>query len=479
MNPSLASLIFACGIAGLFYLDRDDSIHTSKALWLPVIWMWIIGSRPVSAWLGVTPSSGTNVQLDGSPLDAVVFGVLLAAAVTVLIGRGKRTRAFLASNWPILIYFLYCLVSVLWSDHSAVAFKRWIKATGDLAMILVIVTDGEPVNAIRRVLSRTGFLLLPTSVLFIKYYDYLGRGYTPDGGQCNTGVTTNKNTLGVIVLILSLGALWRVLALLRDKNQSGYRRRLMAQSVLLAFGVVLFGMADSATSLSCFILGSLLMIAAELPVIRRQPGLIHAVVAIIVATAGLMMIFGGQAEVVHALGRQTNLTGRTEIWAAVIPAVPNSLIGAGFESFWIGPDVQKVWHSLSGWLGVEGLNEAHNGYIEVYLNLGLVGVFLVSLILIGGYRRAARLIRTEPATGALMLAYIITAAVHNITEAEFRMLDPMWIFLLLAVVASSRGGASLAHDQVAKPASIPSRSMMTSRDLLKARYRLRPPERIR
>ena len=67
MNPSLASVICACGTAGLFYLGRDNTIRTSKALWLPVIWIWIVGSRPVSAWLGVSPPGG-NVQLDGSPL---------------------------------------------------------------------------------------------------------------------------------------------------------------------------------------------------------------------------------------------------------------------------------------------------------------------------------------------------------------------------------------------------------------------------
>ena len=169
MNPSVASLVCACGIAGLFYLDRDDSARPSKALWLPVIWLWILGSRPVSAWLGITPS-GANVQLDGSPVDAAVCGVLLTAAIVVLISRGKRARALVTANWPLLIYFAYCLISLAWSYHPDVSFKRWIKAIGDPAMVLVIATDGQPIAAFRRLFSRVGFLLLPTSVLLIKYY---------------------------------------------------------------------------------------------------------------------------------------------------------------------------------------------------------------------------------------------------------------------------------------------------------------------
>ena len=98
MNPSLASLVYVCGIAGLFYLDRDKSVRTSKALWLPVLYLWVLGSRPVSVWLGIAPPSGTNIQLDGSPVDGAFFGILLIAAICVLVHRGRRTLIFLNAN---------------------------------------------------------------------------------------------------------------------------------------------------------------------------------------------------------------------------------------------------------------------------------------------------------------------------------------------------------------------------------------------
>jgi exopolysaccharide production protein ExoQ len=434
MSPSLASLICASGIIGLFFLDRDNSIRTSKALWLPVVYVWIVGSRPVSDWLGITPTNGTDIQLEGSPLDRAVFGVLLAAAVFVLIRRGGRTRAFLTGNWPILVYFFYCLVSIAWSDFPDVAFKRWIKAIGDLAMILIVVTEAQPVAALGRLFSRTGFILLPCSLLFIKYYENLGRGYAPDGKPMNTGVTYNKNVLGVVLLVLSLGALWRVLGLLRAKGQPNRARRLLAQGTLLTFGIVLLGMADSATSSACFFLGSALILATGLPAIRRRPGAVHVLVATIVLGGAVTMLIGGGGDVIHALGRETNFTDRTVIWEAVIPAVPNPVVGAGFESFWLGPRLDMVWSHLSQYMHV---NEAHDGYLEVYLNLGWVGVALIVSILITGYLRAVAAFRRDPAIGSLMLAYVTVIAVYSVTEAGFRMLDPIWIFFLLAVVASS------------------------------------------
>jgi exopolysaccharide production protein ExoQ len=452
MNPSLASLVYACGIAGLFYLDRDKSILTSKALWLPVVYIWILGSRPLSLWLGVTTPDGTNNQLDGSPVDAAFFGILLIAALCVLVHRGRRTITFLNANLPILIYFLFCLFSIIWSDFPGVAFKRWIKATGDVLMIVVVLTDEQPVAALRRLFSRTGFILMPLSLLFIKYYPSLGRTYDQwTGAQMNTGVTLNKNILGVITFVLLLGAVWRLLMLLwRDEMPPHRGRHLLAQGTLLVLGVSLLITSNSVTSLVCFVLGVGLMLTTRLRFMRRNPAGVHVLVLSLAVSASLVVLLGGGASAVQALGRNPTLTGRTDIWAAVIPMAPNPLVGAGFESFWLNPRVAERLEVLIPGLP---LNEAHDGYIEVYLNLGWVGLSLIGLILIDGYRRAVKTFRRDPAIGSLLLAYILTETIYNITEAGFRMLHPIWIFFLLAVIEASSiaAGAGVGASQPLGP----------------------------
>ncbi len=65
-------------------------------------------------------------------------------------------------------------------------------------MVLIVITDPRPFAAFKRLISRVGFVLLPTSLLLIKYFEDLGRGYSPIGETENTGVTTNKNILGVV-----------------------------------------------------------------------------------------------------------------------------------------------------------------------------------------------------------------------------------------------------------------------------------------
>jgi O-antigen ligase len=88
-----------------------------------------------------------------------------------------------------------------------------------------------------------------------------------------------------------------------------------------------------------------------------------------------------------------------------------------------------------------GINESHNGYLETWLNLGGIGVILIILVLVQGYRVAVTAFRRERLLGGLLIAYVVTAVTYNITEAGFRMLGPEWIFIVLAVVAAGRVSA--------------------------------------
>jgi len=275
----------------------------------------------------------------------------------------------------------------------------------------------------------------------------LGRGYDPDGTPMNTGVTTNKNELGLIAFIVTLGALWNVRALIIDKGAPNRSRRLKAQITLFAFGLAILQMAHSATSVACFILGGGLILATSLGAIRRRPARVNALCLTIVLVGGLTMLLGGEEEVIHALGRKTDLTGRADIWKAALASAGNPIIGTGYESFW-NANVGKVAKNLPGYFGIENLVSAHNGYIEVYLNLGWAGESLIALIIISGYRRACKAFQRDPEFGSLILAYLATGAIYNITEAGFRVLSLSWIFLLLAVVSASGVIAGLFGDGV-------------------------------
>ena len=431
MPPQIATIVYAAGILGLFLLDRDRNARTSKALWIPVAWLLINGSRPLSQWLQVGPTMDTPQQfLDGSPLDALFFTTLIAAGLVVLVGRRRQIGTVLRANLPLLLFFFYCVLSTLWSDYTYVSFKRWVKEVGDVLMVLIVLSDPDRLSAVKRLLTRVGFVLVPLCVLLIKYYPDLGRSYNrwtwlPTYG----GVTTNKNELGMTCLVVGLASVWRLIAAYQDQKSRERMRRLIAHGTIVALVIWLLWMANSMTSLSCFILAGSLIAVTSLIRVTRRPAVVHLLVAAVVCVSFSVVFLNVGGGALETMGRDPTLTGRTAIWNIVLDLVKNPLFGTGFESFWLGDRLQKVWDGF----GLH-IQEAHNGYLEIYLNLGAIGVILLLVLIVAGYRNVILAFRRDPDLGSLWLAYFVAEVAYNFTESAFGG-SAIWIAFLLAIVA--------------------------------------------
>src|SRR5260221_9272177 len=100
MPRAIAAFAYVVLILGLFWLDRDKKNRTSIALWLPVIWFLLSGSRSVGQWMGSFGSGGISVDApialtEGSPIDRAVYAILEAIGIGVLIPRGGKLSRFL------------------------------------------------------------------------------------------------------------------------------------------------------------------------------------------------------------------------------------------------------------------------------------------------------------------------------------------------------------------------------------------------
>jgi exopolysaccharide production protein ExoQ len=384
-----------------------------------------------SRWLQANVRSAAD-QMDGNPIQRNIFTVLLLIGVAVLIRRGKRTTDLLRANKPMVLFFLYCAASLIWSDYPDIAFKRWIKACGDLVAVLVILTDPQWRDALKRFLARVGFLLVPISVLLIQYYPYLGRAYKiQDGRQVFQGVANDKNMLGVICLIFGLGAAWRLANEWKELRRRGKNGPLIAQGMLLVMSLWLFSKANSMTSLACFMMAGVLVFLISRPSIARRRGFLHITVAAMLVVAFSALFLNMGSELVESMGRDATLTGRTELWNEIVGMNGNPLFGTGFESFWMGKRLDIIW-GHHWWHP----NEAHNGYLEVYLNLGWIGVTLLGAIIITTYRKMFVLLRRDYKVAGFLLPLFVIGVAYSFTEAGFRLLNPIWISFMISAMAA-------------------------------------------
>jgi O-antigen ligase len=424
--------IFSALILWLFINDSKRRRGISSALWIPLVWLSIIGSRFVSIWLGIRSASAES---EGSPLDATIFLLLIIAGVIVLFRRQLDWNGVIRNNKWVTAYFLYVGISVLWADDPSIASKRWIKDFGNIIMVLVILTEHQPTEAIKAVLSRFVYLVVPLSVLFMKYLPEVG--VTRDhwtGQPIYNGVGADKNILGMDLFICMVFLFWSFLELRSSKQSRAQRwKETGIHIILISMSLWLLYKAHCSTALACTILGLFLVLALRRPAIRAQ----GKQLAIYCLTAALVAVWLNAAFnlgdlVVASLGRDMSFHGRTDIWKAVLGENTNPLFGAGYDSFWMPGRAERV--SAAAGLDNDVINEAHNGYLEAYLNGGLVGLAMLLLMMANAFSRISEEVKQGSGYGPIRFVFFLSTAVYAMTEAVFSRLGPVWLIFLFAAM---------------------------------------------
>ena len=391
--------------------------------------MLYAASRPVAAWLLQT------ADVASSPSDQLLLSALLALGLIVLVRRKVNLTHVVRQNTWLMVLMGYMLLSVFWSDIPFISFKRWIREFEALVMGLIVLSEKDARQALGAVLRRVIYIHIPLSWLLIKFYPEYGVQYNRWTGDLMwVGVTTQKNGLGILCLISIFFIIWAFMGRWKASGRLVLGVDTYADVFVLILAVLLLKgppgaysstSGYSSTSIAALVLGLTTYFGLSW---MKGRGLymgantLSALLVLILCYGTALPLAGGLlGGLTSALGRDSTFTGRTDIWASLVPVVQQEpILGCGFGGFWT-PETRAI-HIVG---------QAHNGYLEVLIELGGVGLVLVSMFLLSSLRKAARSFPRDFDWACLCICFVLIAAIHNSTEASINTLTNFLTALVL------------------------------------------------
>jgi O-antigen ligase len=393
-------------------------------------------SRNIDFWLG----GGEDGRF-----DPILILVLSVAGVAILARRICDWRQVVARNGALFLFYSFMVLSLTWADTPQNPAIKIMRPLGDLIMALVVVTEANPRLAIVTLFRRTAIPLVPISILLIRYFPYLGRLQNKHWGtDMWIGVTTHKNPLGQLCMVAFLGFIWTIL----DSKRAGiWVRRQKFNILYLSLTGYLFlgGEENSRSSTAIFCTGIALFFFFVFGRMKRQVEKVTkwiimgisavAMVAVVLQIAGTSL----QTVTAELQGKNGDLTGRTILWQDVIRiGMEHPLIGSGYGGFWVPSIYSKLSPAVDN-----SPAEAHNGYLETFANLGLIGLFLLFCVILQSLRGAVQEMQNDFEYGRLRLALLFSIIVMNYSEAAFPRGTHLWWFGFLVVALGTGAMASV------------------------------------
>lgn len=366
---------------------------------------------------GVSLSGGT-----GNPVLRMTYGAVHLGTLLLVMVRWRAVVAAAARHrWTIALIAL-ALLSVLWSTDPGLTLRRSFAFLATSALGVYLAARFET-RTLLKILAVTFGMIAVLSALFAVALPHLGLDRGDHAGAWR-GVYNQKNNLAQM---MALGTI--VFLLLR--RQLMKRRWVAVAGAALCGGVMV--MTTSATAPAM-----VLVLVAMVPVLRTVRYRSHVIVPTMAATVAAVgiaaaLFFRFRDEILVAIGKDPTLTGRTPMWEAVLDMVERRpFLGYGYSAFWTdreGP-AGEVWRAI-GWT----TPNAHSGYLDLLLQLGLIGmgIFLIGALvaLVRAVKGAHRFRSSLTLWPPLLIAFVL---LYNFTETTLLQQNTIIWVLYVATV---------------------------------------------
>lgn len=376
---------------------RFDAIDAFARLQVVLAFVLITGLFVALSWKGANPDMAVEDRESGNPLMQLVNLAVYLPALLFLLNRPGALLATLARGWAYSLLLALTLVSVTWSVVPDVTLRRSLALIVSMVFVLHVVHYFSARQFIRLMAMIFAAMLLASWLALL----VPGYGITPRGVHIGRwrGIFEEKNTFGLFCGIACLCFL-----MMAGLAARASRERTVWLGLLGLSFVALF-FSNARTPLLGLLGAGAVMAAVQFLYLpwRWQKRIDRPMRSGLVGTFFFLLLVVlpfSAATLLTLLGRNMTLTGRGKLWEyAIGKGMDRPWLGAGFKAFW----TDKVTFDLRvfnrHW-SVEGEQQkltgnAHNGYLDAWLDLGFLGLALVVIMLLSIILRARRgLMRT-------------------------------------------------------------------------------------
>ncbi len=382
----------------------------------------------------VTTGAPNSLQtmMEPRPENRIFWPAL--AMISIVLAVRYRSRLFTHAVPPniicLLVYLGFAGVSVLWAFKPDFSFVRFAQ------QVMVVTSIALPAMLAGRTtdLMRGLFLCFALASILNVVFVLNGSPQIATYGAAKVaigypGYFPGKNYLGECAAMAFLLSLHELI-------YPGFRRA--SGIVIIVVSMFLLFMSNSKTALGLAfaapLLSALTLIIARAT--RMSPAIIVAAVPLCYIAVSSLTSFN-MNRISYMLYGDSTFTGRTIIWDFAQREIDRRpLLGWGYQSFWlVGPDAPSVVDA-PGW--IKDMPNAHNGYYDTKLEMGYVGLALLTIFIFATLHVIGRVADRDAARARLALSLAFYMILYNFLESLWmRGFEFMWVMFL--IVASDIG----------------------------------------
>lgn len=389
----------------------------------------LIGERPFA----VAAVDKAAVSESGSAFNRQVIFLGFAVAALLAAVLAGRVARLASATWLAWLLVAWWGLSFAWASHPDLVLRRAFAFTLVYATLLVVAAAAHRVEDLLWPL-----VLVFALIVLLSCFAWLALPAVSWSEIGETGIFDNKNTAGSMAML--------AIVLLNGAVLAARSRGTRAALALVALAAWAFLLATrSKTSLGVAALMTLLgptlyLVAGARPAVRLAVLLAAIAGGLVVLVTASGAGFDDRDLRLLLFGDLT-FTGRTEIWEHIVLEIARRpWLGHGFGSFWdTGALLNPILSAppTAWFMDAQLINTAHNGFLDVGLQNGLIGLALAVLLIL----RCLWLLSAEAAAhrgaerAALVTGLCLASCLvlnNNLESYLFRTGDPLgYLFVLI------------------------------------------------